>query len=82
MKEFPRFGDVVQAAGSPDMALMLGHELTGLRDLGVKRAQLKHTHHIAVIARAAHRTDRAGGWGQIDLPARSRLMLGERHAVS
>jgi hypothetical protein len=47
VKEFTRFGHVIQAVGSPDTALMLGHKLTGSCNLGVKRADLEHIHDIA-----------------------------------
>jgi hypothetical protein len=47
VKEFTRFGHVVQAVGGVDAALVLGHKLTGSRDLGIKRAQLEQTHDIA-----------------------------------
>jgi hypothetical protein len=47
VKEFTRFGHVVQAVGSPDTAFMLDHELTGSRDLDVKRAELEHIHDIS-----------------------------------
>jgi hypothetical protein len=63
VKEFTRFGHVVQAAGSPNTALMLGHKLTGSRDLDVKRAQLEHTHgDLPIIARAGL-TER-GDWNK------------------
>ena len=83
VNEFTRFGHIVQAVGSPGAPLLLGHKLTGSRDLDVKCAQLEHTHgDLPIIARAAHWTDRARGLEQIDLPARSRPMTRQRQARS
>ena len=47
VKEFTRFSHVVQAMGSPDTALVLGHKLAGSRDLGVERTQLEQIHDTA-----------------------------------
>jgi hypothetical protein len=73
VNEFTRFGHIVQAVESPDAPLLLGHKLTGSRDLGVKRRQLEHTHDTAAHC-ASGRTgpiERGDGGKSIYRPGRA-----------
>jgi hypothetical protein len=53
VKNLTRIGPVAQTVAIPDAALLLGHKLTGARDLGVKRVQLEHTHDVNLFGRIA-----------------------------
>jgi hypothetical protein len=53
VKKLTQIGPVVQTVAIPEAALLLGHKLTGSRDLGVKRVQLEHTHDINPLGRIA-----------------------------
>jgi hypothetical protein len=53
VKKLTRIGPVAQTVAIPDAALLLGHKLTGSRDLGVKRVQLEHTHDSSLLGRIA-----------------------------
>jgi hypothetical protein len=53
VKKLRRIGPVAQTVAIRDAALLLGHKLTGSRDLGVKRVQLEHTHDINPFGRIA-----------------------------
>jgi hypothetical protein len=53
VKKFTRIGSVARTMAIPNAALLLGHKLTGVRNLGVKRVQLEHTHDINLFGRIA-----------------------------
>jgi hypothetical protein len=53
VKNLTRIGSVARTMAIPDAALLLGHKLMGVRDLGVKRVQLEHTHDINLFGRIA-----------------------------
>jgi hypothetical protein len=48
-----QIGSVAQTVVIPDAALLLGHKLTGSRDLGVNRVQLEHAHDMNLLGRIA-----------------------------
>jgi hypothetical protein len=53
LKKLTRIGSVARAMAIPNAALLLDHKLTGVRDLGVKRVQLEHTHDTNLFGRIA-----------------------------